>query len=162
MPHLLEVQNLRTYFQTRAGLVRAVDGVSFHLDGGELLGLVGESGCGKSITALSIMRLVAPPGKIVSGEITFDGKNLLSLSESEMRQIRGDDIAMIFQDPMTSLNPVYTVGEQIAEALRLHRKLDRKAARAAAIAAMKEVAIPDPARRAGDYPHQLSGGTRNA
>ena len=160
MPHLLEVQNLRTYFQTRAGLVRAVDGVSFHLDGGELLGLVGESGCGKSITALSIMRLVAPPGEIVSGKITFDGKSLLSLSESEMRQIRGDDIAMIFQDPMTSLNPVYTVGEQIAEALRLHRKLDRKAARAAAIAAMKEVAIPDPARRAGDYPHQLSGGMR--
>jgi len=160
MPHLLEVHNLRTYFQIRAGLVRAVDGVSFHLDGGELLGLVGESGCGKSITALSIMRLVAPPGKIVSGEITFDGKSLLSLSESEMRQIRGDDIAMIFQDPMTSLNPVYTVGEQIAEALRLHRKLDRKAARAAAIAAMKEVAIPDPARRAGDYPHQLSGGMR--
>ena len=158
MPHLLEVQNLRTYFQTRAGLVRAVDGVSFHLDGGELLGLVGESGCGKSITALSIMRLVAPPGKIFSGDIMFDGKTLLSLSESEMRQIRGDDIAMIFQDPVTSLNPVYTVGEQIAEALRLHRKLDRKAARAAAIAAMKEVSIPDPARRAGDYPHQLSGG----
>ena len=160
MPHLLEVKNLRTQFQTRAGLVRAVDGVSFHLDGGELLGLVGESGCGKSITALSVMRLVAPPGKIVAGEIAFDGKNLLSLSDSEMRQIRGDDIAMIFQDPMTSLNPVFTVGEQIAEALRLHRKLDRKAARAAAIDAMREVSIPDPARRADDYPHQLSGGMR--
>jgi len=141
-------------------LVRAVDGVSFYLDGGELLGLVGESGCGKSITALSIMRLVAPPGKIVAGEIVFDGKNLLTLSDSEMRQIRGDDIAMIFQDPMTSLNPVYTVGEQIAEALRLHRKLNRKAARDAAIEAMREVAIPDPARRADDYPHQLSGGMR--
>jgi oligopeptide/dipeptide ABC transporter ATP-binding protein len=158
--HLLEVNSLKTHFRTRAGLVRAVDGVSFYLDRGELLGLVGESGCGKSITALSIMRLVAPPGKIVEGEILFAGKNLLQLSDSEMRQMRGDDIAMIFQDPMTSLNPVFTVGEQIAEALRLHRKLDRKAARAAAIDAMREVAIPDPARRASDYPHQLSGGMR--
>jgi oligopeptide/dipeptide ABC transporter ATP-binding protein len=160
MSHLLEVRNLRTHFPTRAGLVRAVDGVSFYVDGGELLGLVGESGCGKSITALSIMRLIAPPGKIVGGEIIFDGKNLLALSEEEMRQIRGDDVAMIFQDPMTSLNPVFTVGEQIAEALRLHRKLSRKEARAAAIEAMREVAIPDPARRADDYPHQLSGGMR--
>lgn len=160
MAHLLEVNNLHTHFQTRAGLVRAVDGVSFTLDRGELLGLVGESGCGKSITALSVMRLIAPPGKIVSGEISFDGKNLLSLSDAEMRQIRGDDIAMIFQDPMTSLNPVYTVGEQIAEALRLHRKFSRKAARDAAIQAMREVAIPDPARRVDDYPHQLSGGMR--
>jgi peptide/nickel transport system ATP-binding protein len=160
MPHLLEVRNLQTHFPTRAGLVRAVNGVSFHLGRGELLGLVGESGCGKSITALSIMRLIAPPGKIVAGEIAFDGKNLLKLSEAEMRQIRGDDIAMIFQDPMTSLNPVFTVGEQIAEALRLHRKLSRKDARLAAIDAMREVAIPDPARRADDYPHQLSGGMR--
>jgi peptide/nickel transport system ATP-binding protein len=160
MPHLLEVSKLETHFPTRAGIVRAVDGVSFHLDSGELLGLVGESGCGKSITALSIMRLIAPPGKIVGGEITFDGKNLLKLSDAEMRQIRGDDIAMIFQDPMTSLNPVYTVGEQIAEALRLHRKLSRKAARDAAIEAMREVSIPDPARRINDYPHQLSGGMR--
>jgi peptide/nickel transport system ATP-binding protein len=157
---LLEVNNLQTHFQTRAGLVRAVNGVSFQLDSGELLGLVGESGCGKSITALSIMRLISPPGKIAAGEIKFDGKNLLQLSEAEMRQMRGDDIAMIFQDPMTSLNPVYTVGEQIAEALRLHRKLSRKAARGAAIEAMKEVAIPDPARRVDDYPHQLSGGMR--
>jgi peptide/nickel transport system ATP-binding protein len=160
MTHLLEVNNLRTHFPTRAGLVRAVDGVSFYIDPGELLGVVGESGCGKSITALSIMRLIAPPGKIVGGEIIFDGKNLLKLSEAEMRQIRGDDIAMIFQDPMTSLNPVFTVGEQIAEALRLHRKLSRKAARAAAIEAMREVSIPDPARRVDDYPHQLSGGMR--
>ncbi|HKO99986.1 MAG TPA: ABC transporter ATP-binding protein [Pyrinomonadaceae bacterium] len=160
MSHLLEVTNLQTQFLTRNGLVRAVDGVTFHLDAGELLGLVGESGCGKSITALSVMRLISPPGKIVSGEITFDGKNLLKLSDAEMRQIRGDDIAMIFQDPMTSLNPVYTVGEQIAEALRLHRKLSRKAAHAAAIEAMREVSIPDPARRANDYPHQLSGGMR--
>jgi len=160
MSHLLEVKDLRTHFRTRAGLVKAVDGVSFHLDRGELLGLVGESGCGKSITALSIMRLIAPPGKIAGGEIKFDDKNLLQLSEQEMREIRGDDIAMIFQDPMTSLNPVYTVGEQIAEALRLHRKLPRKAAREAAIEAMREVAIPDPARRIDDYPHQLSGGMR--
>src|SRR5258705_1294943 len=160
MSHLLEVNNLQTHFPTRAGLVRAVNGVNFYLDSGELLGLVGESGCGKSITALSIMRLIAPPGKIVGGEINFDGKSLLQLSDAEMRQIRGDDIAMIFQDPMTSLNPVFTVGEQIAEALRLHRRLSRKAAREAAVAAMREVSIPNPARRADDYPHQLSGGMR--
>ncbi len=160
MSHLLEVTNLQTHFPTRAGLVRAVDGVSFYIDRGELLGLVGESGCGKSITALSIMRLIAPPGKIVGGEISFDGRNLLKLSDSEMREIRGNDIAMIFQDPMTSLNPVFTVGEQIAEALRLHRNLSRKAARAGAIEAMREVSIPDPARRIDDYPHQLSGGMR--
>ncbi|MBA2704580.1 MAG: ABC transporter ATP-binding protein [Blastocatellia bacterium] len=160
MAHLLEVNNLQTHFPTRAGLVRAVDGVSFYIDKGELLGLVGESGCGKSVTALSIMRLIAPPGKIVGGEISFDGRNLLKLSDSEMRAIRGDDIAMIFQDPMTSLNPVFTVGEQIAEALRLHRKLSRKAAREGAIEAMREVSIPDPARRIKDYPHQLSGGMR--
>jgi len=160
MAHLLEVRNLQTHFPTRAGLVRAVDGVSFHLDRGELLGLVGESGCGKSMTALSIMRLITPPGKIVNGEILFDGKDLLKLSDSEMREMRGDDIAMIFQDPMTSLNPVYTVGEQIAEALRLHRKLSRSQARNATIEAMREVAIPDPARRVNDYPHQLSGGMR--
>jgi peptide/nickel transport system ATP-binding protein len=157
---LLEVKDLRTQFRTRAGLVRAVDGVSFSLDGGELLGLVGESGCGKSITALSVMRLISPPGEIVTGEILFDGKDLLRLTDEQMRQIRGDDIAMIFQDPMTSLNPVFTVGEQIAEALRLHRKLSRKAARVAAIEAMREVSIPDPARRVDDYPHQLSGGMR--
>src|SRR5437868_1144443 len=160
MAHLLEVRNLKTHFPTRAGLVRAVDGVSFYVDRGELLGVVGESGCGKSITALSIMRLIAPPGKIVGGEILFEEENLLALPDERMRAIRGDDIAMIFQDPMTSLNPVYTVGEQIAEALRLHRKLSHKAAREATIEAMKEVAIPDPARRVDDYPHQLSGGMR--
>jgi oligopeptide/dipeptide ABC transporter ATP-binding protein len=160
MSHLLEVRELHTHFPTRAGLVRAVDGVSFHLDKGELLGLVGESGCGKSITALSVMRLIAPPGKIVSGEIIFDGENLLKLSEDRLREIRGDDIAMIFQDPMTSLNPVFTVGDQIGEALRLHRKLSRADARRATIEAMREVAIPDPARRVDDYPHQLSGGMR--
>jgi oligopeptide/dipeptide ABC transporter ATP-binding protein len=160
MDHLLEVKNLSTHFPTREGLVRAVDGISFYLDRGELLGLVGESGCGKSMTSLSVMRLLSPPGKIVSGEILFDGKDLLRLSDSEMRQMRGDDIAMIFQDPMTSLNPVYTVGEQIAEVLRLHRKMSLKQARQATIEAMREVAIPDPARRVEDYPHQLSGGMR--
>src|SRR5438445_7552605 len=158
MAHLLEVRKLSTHFQTREGLVRAVDGVSFYLDRGELLGLVGESGCGKSMTALSIMRLIAPPGRIVTGEILFDGRNLLELSNAEMRDVRGNDIAMIFQDPMTSLNPVFTVGEQIAEALRLHRNLSRKDARAGAIDAMREVAIPDPDLRVNDYPHQLSGG----
>src|ERR1043165_1487120 len=160
MPHLLEVLDLKTQFQTREGLVRAVDDVSFYLDRGELLGLVGESGCGKSMTALSIMRLIAPPGRIVDGEVLFDGKNLLKLSDAQMREMRGNDIAMIFQDPMTSLNPVFTVGEQIAEALRLHRKMSHKEARAATIEAMREVAIPDPARRINDYPHQLSGGMR--
>jgi oligopeptide/dipeptide ABC transporter ATP-binding protein len=160
MSHLLEVKDLRTHFPTRAGLVRAVDGVSFHLDRGELLGLVGESGCGKSITALSIMRLIAPPGRIVAGEIVFDGRDLLKLSNAAMRDVRGDDIAMIFQDPMTSLNPVFTVGEQIAEALRVHRGLSRKDARKAAIEAMREVSIPDPESRVNDYPHQLSGGMR--
>src|SRR5437660_6837678 len=160
MAHLLEVKNLRTHFQTREGLVRAVDGVNFYLDRGEVLGLVGESGCGKSITALSIMRLVAPPGKIVSGEILFAGRDLLKLANAEMRGVRGNDVAMIFQDPMTSVHPVFTVGEQIAEALRLHRKLSRKAARKAAVDAMREVAIPDPELRAQDYPHQLSGGMR--
>jgi peptide/nickel transport system ATP-binding protein/oligopeptide transport system ATP-binding protein len=122
--------------------------------------LVGESGCGKSITALSVMRLIAPPGRVVGGEIKFKGEELLKASDERMRAIRGNDIAMIFQDPMTSLNPVYTVGEQIAEALRLHRNLDKKAAWAAAIDAMHEVAIPDPTRRVNDYPHQLSGGMR--
>src|SRR5881398_158496 len=160
MSHLLEIKDLKTHFQTREGLVRAVDGVSFYLDRGELLGLVGESGCGKSMTALSVMRLVPPPGKITTGEILFEGHNLLKLSNAEMRDVRGNDVAMIFQDPMTSLNPVFTVGEQIAEALRLHRKLSRKAARAAAVEAMREVSIPDPELRANDYPHQLSGGMR--
>ena len=160
MTHLLDVKNLKTHFLTRAGLVRAVDDVSFSIGRGELLGLVGESGCGKSMTALSIMRLIAPPGKIVAGEILFEDRDLLKLSNREMRGVRGDDIAMIFQDPMTSLNPVFTVGEQIAEALRLHRNLSRKDARKAAVAAMREVAIPDPELRADDYPHQLSGGMR--
>jgi oligopeptide/dipeptide ABC transporter ATP-binding protein len=160
MSHLLEVNNLQTHFQTRAGLVRAVDGVSFYIDRGELLAIVGESGCGKSMTALSIMRLVSAPGRIVGGSVEFEGENLLTATDARMREIRGDDIAMIFQDPMTSLNPVYTVGEQIAEALRLHRGMNRQQAKKAAIRSMEEVSIPDPARRADDYPHQLSGGMR--
>src|SRR5580765_3915431 len=160
MAALLEVTDLHTQFATRAGVVKSVDGVSFNLGEGELLGMVGESGCGKSITALSIMRLIGPPGKITSGSIKFQGEELLTATTERMRNIRGDDIAMIFQDPMTSLNPVFTVGEQIAEALRLHRSLSRKEARLAAVAAMREVSIPDPARRIKDYPHQLSGGMR--
>src|SRR5881392_2372273 len=160
MAPLLDVNDLQTHFPTRAGLVKSVDGVSFSIAEGELLGLVGESGCGKSITALSVMGLISAPGKIVGGSIRFKGEELTTATLDRMREIRGNDIAMIFQDPMTSLNPVYTVGEQIAEALRLHRKLDRKAAWAAAIQAMEEVSIPSPERRANDYPHQLSGGMR--
>ena len=160
MSHLLEISGLKTTFPTRAGLVRAVNDVSFNVGESEFVGLVGESGCGKSITALSIMRLIYPPGKITGGSIRFKGEELTTASEDRMREIRGNDIAMIFQDPMTSLNPVYTVGDQIAEALRLHRKLDKKAAWNAAIQAMEEVSIPAAARRAGDYPHQLSGGMR--
>ena len=157
---LLEVKELETQFFTRSGLVRSVDGVSFNIDAGELLGLVGESGCGKSITAMSIMRLISPPGKIVGGSVKFKGEELTIASNNRMREMRGDDIAMIFQDPMTSLNPVFTVGDQIAEAIRLHRKVDRKTAWTAAIKSMEEVAIPSPERRASDYPHQLSGGMR--
>ena len=160
MGDLLEVTNLRTQFPTRAGLVKSVDGVSFRISEGELLGLVGESGCGKSITALSIMRLISAPGKIVGGSIKFKGEELTTATGERLREIRGNDIAMIFQDPMTSLNPVFTVGEQIAEALRLHRNLDKKKAGAAATQAMKEVSIPSPERRVNDYPHQLSGGMR--
>ncbi|MBK9216122.1 MAG: ABC transporter ATP-binding protein [Chloracidobacterium sp.] len=157
---LLEVEHLKTHFPTRSGLVKAVDDVSFHIGEGELLGLVGESGCGKSITALSVMKLVSPPGEIVSGSIRFKGEEITTASYERLRQLRGNDIAMIFQDPMTSLNPVYSVGEQIAEALRLHRRLDRKQAWAAAVDAMREVSIPSPEQRASDYPHQLSGGMR--
>src|SRR5437762_1031135 len=157
---LLEVDGLKTYFPTRAGLVKSVDDVSFYIDEGELLGLVGESGCGKSITALSVMRLISPPGRIAGGSIKFKGEELTTATAERMREIRGNDIAMIFQDPMTSLNPVFTVGEQIAEAVRLHRNLNKHDAWQAAIAAMREVSIPSPERRARDYPHQLSGGLR--
>ncbi len=157
---LLEVRNLRTHFSTARGEVRAVDDVSFTIERGETLSLVGESGCGKSVTALSIMRLVSHPGRIAGGEILFEGRNLLTLGDEEMRAIRGDDIAMIFQDPMTSLNPVFTVGEQIAEAIRLHRKVPRREAWDQAVAGMRDVAIPAPEMRAKSYPHEMSGGMR--
>ena len=158
--NLLEVRHLQTHFSTPRGEVRAVDDVSFVLRQGETLSLVGESGCGKSVTALSVLRLVAPPGRIAGGEILFEGRNLLALSEREMRAIRGDDIAMIFQDPMTSLNPVFTVGEQIAEAIRLHRGVSKREAWNQAVEGMRDVAIPAPEVRAKNYPHEMSGGMR--
>ncbi len=157
---LLEVKNLKTYFATRRGEIRAVDDVSFTVERGETLSLVGESGCGKSVTALSVMRLVSAPGRVVGGEIRFEGRDLLKLPENEMREIRGDDIAMIFQDPMTSLNPVFTVGEQIAEAIRLHRKVSKREAWDQAVEGMRDVAIPSPETRAKNYPHEMSGGMR--
>jgi oligopeptide/dipeptide ABC transporter ATP-binding protein len=159
---LLEIENLRTYFTTDAGVARAVDGVSFTIEKGEVLGIVGESGCGKSVTSLSIMRLVPePPGEIVAGSsVRFVGRELLELDEAGMRGVRGNDIAMIFQEPMTSLNPVYPVGEQIAETLRVHRRMHRSEARARAVEMLRLVGIAEPAERARDYPHQLSGGQR--
>ncbi len=158
---LLEVDGLRTHFFTRDGVVRAVDGVSFAVNPGETLALVGESGCGKSVTSLSILRLIAsPPGRIVSGSLRFAGRDLLSLSEAEMRTIRGNEIAMIFQEPMTSLNPVLTIGRQIAETLRLHRGLSRAAALERAVAMLKLVNMPEAERRVTQYPHQISGGMR--
>jgi peptide/nickel transport system ATP-binding protein len=158
---LLEVADLRTWFFTRDGVVRAVDGVSFEVLPGETLAIVGESGCGKSVTALSILRLVAsPPGRIVSGAIRFGGRNLLDLSEAEMREVRGNDISMIFQEPMTSLNPVLTIGHQIGETLILHQGLDRRQATRKAIEMLRLVHIPEPERRVTEYPHQLSGGMR--
>lgn len=157
---LLEIKGLSTVFHTELGLARAVDNISLSVEPGKVLGVVGESGCGKSITSLSILRLVPPPGEIVSGEIVFDGQNLLSLSEANMRSIRGNKIALIPQDPMTSLNPVYTVGDQIIEAIELHQKVDRKQARARAIEALEKVRIPQAAARIDDYPHQFSGGMR--
>lgn len=157
---LLEVRGLKTYFATKRGEVRAVDDVSFAVERGETLSLVGESGCGKSVTALSIMRLVSSPGHIVGGEILFEGRDLLKFADEEMRAIRGNDIAMIFQDPMTSLNPVFTVGEQIAEAVRLHRRVSKREAWNQAIEGMRDVTIPSPETRANNYPHELSGGMR--
>src|SRR5881394_809897 len=158
---LLEVEDLRTHFFTRDGVVRAVDGVSFTIQPGETLALVGESGCGKSVTSLSILRLIAsPPGRIVSGAIRFGGRDLLALSEPDMRKVRGNEISMIFQEPMTSLNPVLTVGSQIAEALVLHRGLARNDAAARAVEMLRLVNIPEAARRATEYPHQMSGGMR--
>jgi oligopeptide/dipeptide ABC transporter ATP-binding protein len=158
---LLEVKNLSTHFQTDEGLVKAVEKVNLHIHPGETLGLVGESGCGKSVTALSIMRLIPePPGRIVSGEIWLDGQNLLGLTEAQMRHIRGNAISMIFQEPMTSLNPVHRVGVQVAEAIRLHQGVGRKEARRRAVEMLDKVGIPDPKHRYWDYPFHLSGGMR--
>ena len=158
---LLEVKGLRTEFRSGGSSFAAVDGISFTLAPGETLGIVGESGCGKSVTSLSIMRLVPnPPGKITAGEIKLEGRNLLDLPESEMRAVRGDDIAMIFQEPMTSLNPVQTVGEQIVEAVQLHRALSAAAARARALEMLRLVKSASPETRLDEYPHQLSGGMR--
>ena len=157
---LLEVENLQTHFRTPDGVNRAVDGVSFSVEAGETVAIVGESGCGKSVTSMSILRLIPePPGKI-AGKIRFEGRDLLTLSEEEMQKIRGNEISMIFQEPMTSLNPVLTVGWQIAETVRLHQGLDRQAAEARAVETLTLVGIPEPARRAREYPHQLSGGMR--
>ena len=158
---LLEIDNLHTHFFTAAGVVRAVDGVSYSLHSGETLGVVGESGCGKSVTALSILRLVAnPPGRIVEGAIRFEGTDLLGLTESEMEDIRGNRISMIFQEPMTSLNPLLTVGRQISEAIALHQGVSRRDAMDRAVEMLRRVHIPEPERRAFAYPHQMSGGMR--
>ena len=161
MPKLLEIKNLRTYFYTEEGVVRAVDGISWDIDEGETLGLVGESGSGKSVSALSILRLIPrPPGRIVEGEIWFEGQNLLEASDAEIRNIRGNRIAMVFQEPMTSLNPVLTIGHQITEAIKLHLGLDRPEAEARAVELLELVGIPEAAGRLHDYPHQFSGGMR--
>ncbi len=158
---LLDVDGLATVFFTRRGLIRAVDDVSFALEPGETLAIVGESGCGKSMTALSIMRLIPdPPGRIVAGSVRLEGRDLLGLDEAAMRGVRGNDISMIFQEPMTSLNPVLTIGNQIAETLRLHQDLSRSAAAEKAVEMLRLVKIPEAAQRAREYPHQLSGGMR--
>ncbi|NML46145.1 ABC transporter ATP-binding protein [Ramlibacter sp. G-1-2-2] len=158
---LLEVDGLRTYFDTLAGTVKSVDGVSYTVHAGQTLGVVGESGCGKSVTALSIMRLVPrPPGRFAGGQVRYRGVDLLKLSEGEMRAIRGNRISMIFQEPMTSLNPVLTVGRQIAETVRLHQRVSKAQAMERAVEMLRVVQIPEPERRAHEYPHQLSGGMR--
>jgi oligopeptide/dipeptide ABC transporter ATP-binding protein len=159
-PAVLEVQGLRTAFPVEEGEAFAVDGVSLRVERGRTLGVVGESGCGKSLTALSILRLVPPPGRIVAGRILLDGVDLLGLDSEGMRRIRGRRIAMIFQEPMTSLNPVYSCGEQIAEVLRLHEKLSRRAAAVRSVELLAQVGLPDPRARAREHPHQLSGGMR--
>jgi oligopeptide/dipeptide ABC transporter ATP-binding protein len=157
---ILRVRDLVTSFRTDEGVLRAVDGVSFDVPAKSTIGLVGESGCGKSVTSLSILRLIPPPGKIESGKIIFDGKNLLELPEREMRGLRGNQISMIFQEPMTSLNPVYTVGDQIVEAVRLHQKRSRSEARDRAVEMLQLVGIPSPEQRVDSHPHELSGGMR--
>jgi oligopeptide/dipeptide ABC transporter ATP-binding protein len=158
--NLLEIRNLQTYFFTDDGVVKAVDDVTFSIPRGKTLGVVGESGCGKSVTSLSVMRLIAPPGRVVGGQILFDGKDLLTLPEPEMRRIRGNKISMIFQEPMTSLNPVFTIGNQITEAIILHQGVTKAEARTRAIALLDKVRIPSAASRIDEYPHQMSGGMR--
>ncbi|HET9199653.1 MAG TPA: ABC transporter ATP-binding protein [Dehalococcoidia bacterium] len=161
MAPLLQVKDLRTYFFTEDGVVKAVDGVTYDVNEGETLGLVGESGCGKSVSALSLLRLIPnPPGKIVDGEIIFEGEDLLKMDDDEMRHVRGNRIAMIFQEPMTSLNPVLTIGKQLTEALELHLKMDHTGATRRAVELLEMVGIPEAARRVNDYPHQFSGGMR--
>ncbi len=155
---LLQIKDLKTYFDTDAGLVKAVDGLDLEVYRGEVLGLVGESGCGKSVTSLSVMRLVEPPGEIVGGEMVFDGQELMGLSESEMTRIRGDRISMIFQQPLSSLNPVFKVGEQIAEVLQIHQSFKRQEGWGKAVELLQMVGLPDPEQRAHAYPHELSGG----
>jgi oligopeptide/dipeptide ABC transporter ATP-binding protein len=155
---LLEVKDLKTYFYTEDGVVKAVDGVDFFVYPGEVMGLVGESGCGKSVTSLSIMRLISPPGKITAGEILFEGKDLVRASEDEMIKVRGNRISMIFQQPQTALNPVFKVGDQISEVLGIHQSMGKEAGQARAVELLKMVGIPDPERRAQAFPHELSGG----
>ncbi len=157
-PHMLEVRGLKTYFYTEAGVVKAVDGVDFHVDRGEVLGLVGESGCGKSVTSFSIMRLVGTPGKIVAGQILFDERDMATLPESELMRIRGNRISMIFQQPTSCLNPVFKVGDQLSEVLEIHQTLGKKVGRERAIELLKMVGIPEPEKRVDAYPHELSGG----
>ncbi len=158
---LLEIENLHTFFYTDNGVARAVDGVSFSVGVGETVGVVGESGCGKSVTALSILRLVRPPGRIEDGSVMrFDGRDLLELNEREMQHVRGNRIAMVFQEPMTALNPVFTIGDQIGEVARIHAGMSKRDAWAKAIEMLTVVGIPAPEQRAGEYPHQLSGGMR--
>lgn len=160
MDRLLDVKDLRTSFFTYAGEVKAVDGISFHVDSGEAVAIVGESGCGKSITAMSIMGLILPPGRIVSGSIIFGGKDLVEMSEKDLQKVRGNEIGLIFQDPMTSLNPTLTVKYQLTESLKLHQKMSNSAARARAIELLTLVGIPSPESRLNQYPHQFSGGMR--
>ncbi|MEE9508575.1 MAG: ABC transporter ATP-binding protein, partial [Anaerolineales bacterium] len=161
MQELLKIEDLKTHFSTHDGTVKAVDGVSLQINRGETLGIVGESGCGKSVTALSIMRLIAdPPGKIVGGKILFEGQNLLDLGEKQMRDIRGKKISMIFQEPMTSLDPVFTIGHEIIETLQIHQDLDKREARRQTIDILTTVGIPDADKRVDSYPHELSGGMR--
>jgi len=157
-PPLLEVEGLKIEFASPEGTVRAVEGISFHVEAGETLGLVGESGCGKSVTALSILRLISPPGRIAAGRIRYRGRDILSLSEPEIRKVRGKEIALIFQEPVAALNPVFTVGSQIAEAIRVHNRMTKKEAMAEAVRLLKLVQIPDAERRVREYPHQMSGG----